>query len=181
MGKSEYDSILPFSHLGDKDRLPRGAASLRDASRWQRLRFALTPTNRQRSRQIDRTYLNQFMKEVSPYIEYASRARSDAEKKFNESVAKESEGIIALGCTIPLVIGFCLMSAGFPFNFFISISLILTPVFIAVAIKKLTIQKRNRKIEKLKATRDNAIAEAENRVQWAISEFRNKHQSIIES
>lgn len=130
--------------------------------------------------EIDRTYLNQFVKEVSPYIEYASKARSDAEKKFNESVAKESEGIIALGCTIPLVIGFCLMSAGFPFNFFMSIALILTPVFIAVVIKKLTIKKRNRKIEKLKATRDNAIAEAENKLQWTISEFRNKHQSIID-
>jgi ABC-type multidrug transport system fused ATPase/permease subunit len=134
------------------------------------------------SMEVDRTYLNQFMKEVSSFIEYVSRARSDAEKKFNESVAKESEGTIALGCTIPLAIGFSFLffTNGFPFQslftFFISLVITIAPMFIALAIQKLTKKQRDKKAQKFKAIKENTVAEAENKLQWAISEFRDKYQ-----
>jgi hypothetical protein len=134
----------------------------------------------------DRIYLNQFIEDVSPYIESTNKARSDAEKQFNEAVNKENEGIAALGCSFPVMIGFFFLffTKGFPFqspsSFLICILSTLAPFLLAVVIEKLTAKQRKIKIENLKRIKANTIAEAEDKLQWAMSEFRNKHQSIID-
>ncbi|WP_373539126.1 hypothetical protein [Chamaesiphon sp.] len=128
----------------------------------------------------DRIYLNQFIEDITPYIEFASRAKADAEKKCKEAIYNESEGSVQLGCMFPIIIGGGLLYTGIffksPLSFFISLVITISPIFIALAIEKLTKTERDKKVRKFKAVKESTIIEAENKLQWAISEFRDKHQ-----
>jgi hypothetical protein len=138
------------------------------------------------SAEKDRMYLNLFIEKMSPYIESTGRAKSNAEKQFNEAVSKDIEGTVSLGCMFPLIIGFGFLffTNGFPFqsplSFLISVLSTLAPLFLAVVIEKLTAKDRKIKVENLKRIKANTVAEADDKLQWAMSDFRNKHQSIID-
>lgn len=127
-----------------------------------------------------RTYLNKFIQNISPYTESTAKAISDAKKQFNQAVGKEYESETVAILAISIIFVFPLVGS-FTQSLLISfLSTIATIIFGAVATGESVAKKRRIKVEKLKRIEANTIAEADNKLQWAMSEFRNSHQSLID-